>query len=153
MATFWSKISGPFMLPFWLMVVSCFLVPFALMCRKATRGVIGTSIASAFVVLGMWLERYNIVVPTSVHPRMEMAGVRYVPSWVELAIMSATLSGFILVYMVATKFFPIVSLWEIQEGRDEAVHEVAERVASYLPDTVPGPIHEPAHRALEVSRT
>jgi hypothetical protein len=50
--------------------------------------------------------------------------------------MAATFSGFILVYMVATKFFPIISLWEIQEGREESIHEVSERVASYLPDEI-----------------
>ncbi len=136
MATFWSKVSGPYALPFWLMVVSCFVVPVALMCRSATRGVWGTTIASVFVVLGMWLERFNIVVPTSVHPRLEMPAAGYWPSWVELSIMAATFSGFILVYMVATKFFPIISLWEIQEGREESVQEVSERVASYLPDDV-----------------
>jgi len=136
MATFWSKVTGHFALPFWLMVAFCFVVPFVLMCRRATRGVMGTSVASVFVVLGMWLERYNIVVPTSVHPRIEMQSAFYVPSWVELSIMAATFSGFVLVYMVATKFFPIISLWEIQEGREESVREVSERVASYLPDKI-----------------
>jgi molybdopterin-containing oxidoreductase family membrane subunit len=135
MATFWSKVSGAYAVPFWLMVFSCFLVPFLLMCRGATRGVWGTSIASVFVVVGMWLERFNIVVPTSVHPRIEMAA-SYWPSWVELSIMAGAFSGFILVYMTATKFFPIISLWEIQEGREESVREVSERVASYLPDAV-----------------
>lgn len=135
LATFWSKVSGAYAIPFWLMVISCFLVPFALMCRETTRGVWGTSIASVFVVIGMWLERFNIVVPTSVHPRIGMAA-SYWPSWVELSIMAGTFSGFILVYMVATKFFPIISLWEIQEGREDSVRHVSERVASYLPDTV-----------------
>jgi molybdopterin-containing oxidoreductase family membrane subunit len=134
--TFWSKLTGPFAGPFWLMVVSCFLIPLALMCRRATRGVWGTTIASAFVVLGMWLERFTIVVPTSLHPRLEMHAAAYMPSWVELSIMAATFSGFILVYMVATKLFPIISLWEIQEGREESIHEVSARVASYLPDKI-----------------
>ena len=118
------------------MVISCFLVPFVILCRRSTRGVRGTTIASLFVVLGMWLERYNIVVPTSQNPRMEMALTHYLPSWVELSIMAGTFSGFILVYMVATKFFPIVSLWEIQEGREQSVKEVSDRVAGYLPDEV-----------------
>ncbi len=139
LATFWSKLTGPFALPFWLMVISCFVAPFALMCRSATRGIRGTSIASAFVVLGMWLERYTIVVPTSLHPRVTMTATHYLPSWVELSIMAATFSGFVLVYMVATKFFPIISLWEIQEGREESVREVSERVASYLPDRIEAP--------------
>ena len=117
------------------MVISCFAAPFVLMCRRATRGVWGTSIASVFVVVGMWLERFNIVVPTSVNPRIEMPA-SYWPSWVELSIMAGTLSGFVLVYMTATKFFPIISLWEMQEGRESSVKEVSERVASYLPDTI-----------------
>jgi molybdopterin-containing oxidoreductase family membrane subunit len=136
MATFWSKVSGHYAFPFWLMVVSCTIIPFGLMCFKRTRGVWGTTVASVFVVLGMWLERYNIVVPTSQHPRLEMSLAHYFPSWVELSIMAGTFAGFILVYMVATKFFPIISLWEIEEGREDSVREVSERVAGYLPDNM-----------------
>ena len=136
LATFWSKLTGPYAGAFWLMVVSCSVVPLVLLSRGATRGVRGTTITSVFVVIGMWLERYTIVVPTSVHPRIETGVASYLPSWVELSIMAGTFSGFVLVYMVATKFFPIISLWEIQEGRDEAVREVSERVASYLPDEI-----------------
>jgi Ni/Fe-hydrogenase subunit HybB-like protein len=138
MATFWSKVSGSFSIPFWLMVVSCTIIPFGLMCFRKTRGVVGTVVASSFVVVGMWLERFNIVVPTSQHPRTLLSATTYLPSLVELSIMAATFAGFILVYMVATKFFPIISLWEIQEGREESVHQVSERVASYLPDVVEG---------------
>ena len=48
--------------------------------------------------------------------------------------MAATFSGFILLYMIATKFFPIVSIWEIKAGKDHSVREVADRVAGYLPE-------------------
>ena len=134
LATLYSKLTGAFAFPFWLMVACCFFIPFALMARRATRGVIGTTVASVAVVIGMWLERYNIVVPTSLHPRLDAAQVHYLPSWVELSIMAGTLAGFVFVYMVATKFFPIISIWEIQEGREVSVRDVSERVASYLPD-------------------
>jgi hypothetical protein len=71
-----------------------------------------------------------------VNPRWELESVGYyLPSWVELSIMAATFSGFILLYMLATKFVPIVSIWEIKEGREESVKMVAERVAGYLPDS------------------
>jgi len=136
LATLYSKLIGDFAFPFWLMVFCCFVVPFALMARRATRNVAGTTIASVAVVIGMWLERFNIVVPTSLHTHLEVAEVHYMPSWVELSIMAGTFSGFILVYMVATKFFPIISIWEIQEGRELSVKEVSHRVASYLPDKV-----------------
>ena len=87
-------------------------------------------------MIGMWLERFNIVVPTSVNPRWEVESIgQYVPSLIETSIMAATFSGFILVYMFATKFVPIVSIWEIKEGREESVRQVSDRVAGYLPET------------------
>jgi Ni/Fe-hydrogenase subunit HybB-like protein len=134
LATLYSKLTGAFAVPFWTMVACCFFIPFGLMARRATRGVIGTSVASVAVVIGMWLERFNIVVPSSLHPRIDAPAVNYFPSWVELSIMAGTLSGFVLVYMVATKFFPIISIWEIKEGREKSVEDVSERVHSYLPD-------------------
>jgi len=131
MRTFWAKLTGPFALPFWLMVLGCFIMPLVLMSRQATRTPRGTLIAGIAVVLGMWLERYNIVVPTSVNPRWDMESLgHYFPSWIELSIMAGALAGFVLLYMLATKVVPIVSIWEIKEGR-EAVQEVAARVARY----------------------
>jgi molybdopterin-containing oxidoreductase family membrane subunit len=134
MRTFWAKVWGPFAVPFWAMVLGCFVIPLALMWRKATRTPRGTLVAGIAVVIGMWLERFNIVVPTSVNPRWEMESLgRYLPSWVELSILAGTFAGFILLYMVATKFFPIVSIWEIKEGREHSARQVAERVEGYLP--------------------
>ncbi|MBI1722331.1 MAG: polysulfide reductase NrfD [Gemmatimonadetes bacterium] len=134
MRTFWAKVRGPFAAPFWTMVTCCFVIPLALMCRRATRTPGGTLVAGVAVVIGMWLERFNIVVPTSVNPRFEFESLgHYLPSWVELSILAGTFAGFILLYMVATKFFPIISIWEMREGREASVREVAERVAGYLP--------------------
>jgi len=138
MQTFWAKVTGPFAIPFWTMVAGCFVIPFVLMARASTRTPKGTLVAGIAVVIGMWLERYNIVVPTSVNPRWEMEGVgAYLPTWIELSIMSACFAGFVLLYMIATKFVPIVSIWEIKEGHEHSVKEVSERVATYLPDQVP----------------
>jgi Ni/Fe-hydrogenase subunit HybB-like protein len=135
MRAFWSKLTGAYALPFWVMVTTTFVVPFVLMARRSTRTPVGTTIAGSLVMVGMWLERFNIVVPTSVNPRWEIAGLgHYLPSWVELSIMAGTFAGFIALYMIAAKFIPIVSIWEIKEGREQSVHEVAARVSEYLPE-------------------
>lgn len=137
MRTFWDKLSGRFFWSFWIMVLSCSVIPFCLMCRKKTRNAVGTTVAACFVVAGMWLERFNIVVPTSVNPRLDLYQPgTYSPSWIELSIMAGTFAGFILLYMVASKFFPMVSIWEVREGQ-ESVAVVAQRVSSYLPVSVP----------------
>jgi Ni/Fe-hydrogenase subunit HybB-like protein len=131
MRTFWSKITGQYAVPFWTMTLGCFVIPVALMSRSATRTPSGALIAGIAVVIGMWLERYNIVVPTSVNPIWEIEAIgHYMPSWIELSIMAGASAGFILLYMISTKFIPIVSIWEIREGR-EMVSQVADRVARY----------------------
>jgi molybdopterin-containing oxidoreductase family membrane subunit len=135
MRAFWAKVTGAYAIPFWTMVACCFFIPFTIMARKSWRTPTGTVLASIPVIIGMWLERFNIVVPTSVNPRWEIAGLgQYMPSWVEVSIMTGTFGGFCLLYMIAIKFVPIVSIWEIKEGREHSVRETADRVATYLPD-------------------
>ena len=59
----------------------------------------------------------------------------YSPTWVEWSILAGSLSSFILLYVLFTKFFPIVSIWEVKEGREKAVAEATERIRQYLPGT------------------
>jgi len=134
MVVFLSKTEGKFSLLFWTMVVCCFLVPFALLANNRTRNTIwGTVTASIAVEIGMWLERFLIVVPSLSNPRLPMKAAAYIPSWVEWSLFAAFISMFILLYAVFSKLFPIVSIWEIREGREHSVAEVTKRVLSYLP--------------------
>jgi len=133
MAVLYSKLTGPYAPFFWAMVLFCFLIPMALLSRKKMRTVVGTVIASASVCIGMWLERFTIVVPTLVNPRLPYHRGIYIPSWVEISIMAGCFAMFILLYLFFTKAFPIVSIWEVQEGRERGVVEAEERIKSYLP--------------------
>jgi hypothetical protein len=73
------------------------------------------------------------VVPTLVNPRLPYPRGVYYPTWVEVSITAAAFSLFTLLYMVFTKLFPIISIWEIQEGREKGLQEVQDRMKSYLP--------------------
>jgi molybdopterin-containing oxidoreductase family membrane subunit len=73
-------------------------------------------IASGAVLVGMWLERWNIIVPTLTHPRLIPYGV-YFPTLTEIALTAGSVALFILMFAVFFKLFPAVSLWEIAEGR------------------------------------
>jgi len=77
--------------------------------------VTSTVIASALVVVGMWLERWNIIIPTVTHP-MLVPYATYTPSLTEISIAVASLSGFLLMFMIFFKLFPAISIWELAEG-------------------------------------
>jgi molybdopterin-containing oxidoreductase family membrane subunit len=138
MKIFWSKFSGPFWPFFWAMVLCNLFIPLACLVRLGRRTVGKVLAASLSIIVGMWLERFIIVVPTLSNPRLPFPQTIYLPTWVELGEFAGSLALFALFYLLFTKVFPIISIWEIREGREEGVKEVEERVKSYLPDEVKG---------------
>jgi Ni/Fe-hydrogenase subunit HybB-like protein len=139
MTVWWSKISGKYAPQFWTMFSCCFIIPFIVLSRRQTRTVAGTVVASIAITIGMWLERFVIVVPTVSNPRLPLDRGIYHPTWVEWSILLGCFCFFILLYVLFTRFFPIVSIWEVQEGRMNATKELTERAKGYLPDP---PAHE-----------
>ncbi|MFQ6038807.1 MAG: NrfD/PsrC family molybdoenzyme membrane anchor subunit [Candidatus Aminicenantales bacterium] len=133
MAVFYAKLAGPYAPYFWAMVFFCFLLPVAILANRKTRTIKGTFVASLGVIVGMWLERFTIVLPTLINPRLPYARGVYHPTWVEVAITAGCFATFILLYILFTKIFPIVSIWEIREGEKLGVEETVSRVKSYLP--------------------
>ncbi len=115
-AIFDSKVRGAFSPLFWTMVLCCFLIPLPILAIKRLRTITGTVIASLTVVVGMWLERFLIIVPTLSQPRLTFNWGSYAPTWVEVTIMIGTLAYFVLLYSIFTKLFPIIAIWEYKEG-------------------------------------
>ena len=73
-------------------------------------------IAGACVVFGMWLERWNIIIPTVTHPRL-IPYLSYHPSAVEITLTISSFAVLGLLFLIFFKFFPAVSIWEVNEGR------------------------------------
>ena len=62
--------------------------------------------------VGMYIERMLILVPPLVHPRLSYMWSSYFPSWVELTILTGALCLAVLLYLLAAKFVPIITMWE-----------------------------------------
>jgi molybdopterin-containing oxidoreductase family membrane subunit len=118
MAVLESRLSGAFAPYFWSMVVACFVVPMVLIGFKKLRTVTGCVVAAASVLVGMWLERFVIVVSSASHPRSQQMWDRgtYSPSTVEITMTAAEIAAFVLFYVVFAKLFPLVSIWEVKEA-------------------------------------
>lgn len=119
MSVYESKIFGEFSHLFWAMVLFCFVIPFVILVRKKTRTILGTVVAAISVNVGMWLERFTIVVPTLTRPRLPYLWGIYNPTWVELAITMGEFAAFILLYIIFSKLFPLISIWEVEEKPKE----------------------------------
>src|SRR5579872_4290676 len=109
MAVFDARTRAHYAPWFWAMVVLNFVVPLVLLGIRRLRTIATITVASVCVLIGMWLERFLIVVPTLANPRLPAAASSYSPTWVELAITSATFAAMVMLYLIFAKLFPIIA--------------------------------------------
>jgi molybdopterin-containing oxidoreductase family membrane subunit len=91
-----------------------------------------TVVAAICVVIGMWLERWDIIVPTMTHARLILYST-YAPTLTEWSLTAASFALFGLMFFVFFKLFPAVSIWEVTEG--EVIEEALSKVV--IPPPVP----------------
>ncbi len=119
MAVFGARTRAHYAPYFWSMMFLNFVVPFVLLGIRRLRTVTGATVASVSVLIGMWLERFVIVVPTLANPRLASAGSFYGPTWVEVAITAATFAAMAMLYMIFAKLFPMIAVWEYKPHPQE----------------------------------
>jgi Ni/Fe-hydrogenase subunit HybB-like protein len=123
MPVFWATLTGSYSPLFWIMVFCNFLLPFPILAIKRLRTITGTVIASTGVVIGMWLERFLIIVPSLSNKYLPYSFGSYRPTWVEITITAGTFAGMAVLYMLFAKTVPIISIWELKA----AEHLAADR--------------------------
>jgi len=126
---FWDRATGSFSTPFWFMITVNFVIPMLVLPFRWGRRPVPISLVSAGVLVGMWLERFLIVVPSLSLPRLAYTIGEYAPTWVELAIAIGSLGAFVFLYLAFTQLAPIVSIWEIREG-EAVAHPSGARCSS-----------------------
>jgi len=122
---------GSFAPLYWTMVVCNFVIPFTILSLKKLRTIAGCVIASCGVVIGMWLERFLIVVPSLGHKYLPYSWGTYRPRPVEIMITISTFAAMTLLYTLFSKFVPIISIWELKVGEHPthvSASELAEEV-------------------------
>jgi molybdopterin-containing oxidoreductase family membrane subunit len=116
MAVFWRTQRESFAPLYWTMVIGNFVLPVVLMGIKYFRTITGCVIASLGVIVGMWLERFLIIVPSLGHKYLPYSYGTYRPQPVEIIIAIATFAAMTLLYVLFAKFVPIISIWELKAG-------------------------------------
>jgi molybdopterin-containing oxidoreductase family membrane subunit len=112
----WATQRGPYAILFWVMVICNFVIPFPILAIKKLRTITGTVLASFAIVVGMWLERYLIIVPSLARKYLPYSWGTYWPRWPEITITVGTFAGMVLLYLLFSKVVPIISMWELKAG-------------------------------------
>jgi Ni/Fe-hydrogenase subunit HybB-like protein len=131
MAVFWAKFRDEFSLAFFSMFFFCFLLPLPILAWRRTRTIFGVVVAGISINIGMWLERWTVIVPSLARPRLPYPWGSYTPTWIEWAVMAGCFAGLILLYTLFAKLFPVVAIWEVEEaGHAPAPVEAAAPVSA-----------------------
>ena len=113
--------SGTSLGVFVLMVVVNVVIPLGVLPFRWGRRPLPLALVSCGVVLGMWLERWIIVIPSLSAPRLTFLEGAYSPTIIEIGVLVGSVGLFLLLYLLFVQLLPVVSVWEIREGREVAV--------------------------------
>jgi molybdopterin-containing oxidoreductase family membrane subunit len=114
---------------YWSVVFFGMFVPAILPLFKSMRKPVPLTVIAVIVVIAAWFKRYLIVIPGLAHPYLPIQDVpkswmHYSPSLVEMTIVSATFAAMMLIVTLFSRFFPIISVWEVAEGKLEGKDEI-----------------------------
>ncbi|HEY2901878.1 MAG TPA: hydrogenase, partial [Polyangia bacterium] len=114
---------GPMAPVYWLMIFCNVLVPQIFWVKKIRLNLVVVWVACIFINIGMWCERFTIVV-TSLHRDFLPSSWRmYAPTWVDISLFLGTIGLFSTLFLLFLKFVPAVAVTEVKELRHELAHD------------------------------
>lgn len=109
-----DRIAGSYSLIFWFSVISNVILPQLLWSRKIRINIAFSFIVSLLVNIGMWLERFVIVVQSLYKDSLMSIDGYYIPSWIEILLLMGSFGFFTLLFLLSIRLFPIMSLYEVR---------------------------------------
>jgi molybdopterin-containing oxidoreductase family membrane subunit len=109
-----NRTMGPYWWSFWTMVSCNVLVPQLYWFKKMRTNLVVVFIASLLVNVGMWFERYVIIV-TSLHRDFLPSSWRmYWPTVIEWGVMIGMFGFFFTAFLVFCRFLPVIAAAEVK---------------------------------------
>jgi len=114
-AHFTYRLLGDYWFLYALMVFCNVLLPLALFSKKLRRSIPFLFVMSIFVNIGMWLERFVIIVTSLAKEYDPYSWGTYTPSMVEVGITVGSFGLFFTLFLLFTKLLPVVAITEVKE--------------------------------------
>jgi molybdopterin-containing oxidoreductase family membrane subunit len=120
LSTLVTRATGPYAWAYWTMVGSNVIAPQILWFRRARRTPWLILIVCLLVNVGMWCERFIIVVTSLHRDYLPSSWTMYFPSANEMAILIGMFGLFFSLYLLFTRLLPIIPINEIKGVLDYA---------------------------------
>ena len=123
---FVNRVAGPYAWCFWIMVACNVIVPQLLWIRRVRQSVPTLFVLSLLVNVGMWFERFVIIVTSLHRSYLPSSWTMYRPTLIELGTLAGSFGLFFTCFLLFIRLLPMIAMWEVKavagHGR-EAIDE------------------------------
>jgi hypothetical protein len=110
-----NRMTGPYAPAYWIMIICNVLLPQSLWFRRVRQSVPALFVLSILVNVGMWLERYMIIITSLHRDFLPSSWGMYYPTFWDLATLAGTLGLFLCFFFLFCRFLPVISIFEMRE--------------------------------------
>jgi molybdopterin-containing oxidoreductase family membrane subunit len=110
-----ARPTGPGATVFWIAMTCNVVIPQILWWKRARTNVWILFALSLAVNLGMWSERFMIIVQSLQREYLPSMWATYTPTWVDLGILLGTMGFFAFLFLLFLRFVPIIAVTETRE--------------------------------------
>jgi len=115
-ASFYNRAFGQYWWATWIMLTCNAFIPQLLWFKKIRTSIKSLFVISIFINIGMWFERFVIIVTGLSHEYEPWQWRYYLPRWPELGIVLGSFCWFSMWFLLFIKFFPSVAIAEVKEA-------------------------------------
>ena len=111
---FINRFSGPYAWAYWCMMTCNVISPQLFWFKKIRTSLIASFILSIVVNIGMWFERFVIIVTSLHRDYIPSSWSMFYPTYVDIGIFIGTIGIFFVLFLLFARFFPVLALNELK---------------------------------------
>jgi Ni/Fe-hydrogenase subunit HybB-like protein len=115
-----NRMTGPYAPYYWALLFCNLVVPQALWLKRIRSNTIALFVIAIVVNIGMWLERFIIVVTSLHRDFLPSAWGRYAPTMWDWSTFAGTIGLFLALLFLFLRFLPMISIFEMRTILPEA---------------------------------
>lgn len=111
---FLNRATGPLWWSYWCMMTCNVISPQLFWIKKLRTNLLFTFFMSLVINLGMWFERFVIIVTSLHRDYLPSAWTMFYPTWVDVGIFVGTLGIFFTLFLLFSRSFPVIAAAELK---------------------------------------
>lgn len=111
---FFNRAFGPYAWAYWIMMTCNVITPQLFWFKKIRTSLWATFIISIFINIGMWFERFVIIVTSLHRDFLPSSWTMYKPTIVEVGLYVGTFGLFFTLFLLFIRVFPVIAIAEVK---------------------------------------